>query len=224
MLQKTAGIVLGFIRYRESSVIVRIYTKDFGLRSYIVNNVRSVKTSKIAIFQPLTLLDLVVYEKPKSDLQRIAEMQITHPFRSIPFKPYKISISFFLTEVLSKSLRDDAGNLELFCFLENSIKTFDQLEFFANFHLQFLVQLSEYLGFAIHHSSELQAQLVQAGYRLFDPAYSAIIDELIAADYTDHVALTGQLRSQIADYLLNFYALHLENFGTVQSFEILKEL
>ena len=57
MLTKTRGIVLVFIRYKESSIIARIYTKDLGLRSYIVNGVRSIKTSKIAFFQPLTVLD-----------------------------------------------------------------------------------------------------------------------------------------------------------------------
>jgi DNA repair protein RecO (recombination protein O) len=215
MLTKTRGIVLGFIRYKESSIIARIYTKDLGLRSYIVNGVRSIKTSKIAFFQPLTVLDLVVYEKQKTDIQRIAEMQIAYPFQSIPFKPYKITISFFLTELLSKSLKDETSNEDLYYFLEN---------YFANFHLQFLIQLSEYLGFAIHDSHELQNQLIHAGYKLFNPQYHDIIDELIAGNYLSTVNLNGHLRSEIADYLLKFYALHLENFGTIQSFEILKGL
>ena len=225
MLTKTQGIVLGFIRYKESSIIVRIYTKDLGLRSYIVNGVRNIKTSKIALFQPLTLLDLVVYDKEKTDIQRISEIQIAYPFQSIPFKPYKISISFFLTEVLTKSLKDEAGNIELFDFLENSIKIFDQLPHFANFHLQFLIQLSEFLGFAIHDSTELQTQLIQAGYRLFNSQHHDIINELISSDYsTSTLNMNGVLRSEIADYLLKFYALHLESFGTIQSFEILKGL
>jgi DNA repair protein RecO (recombination protein O) len=224
MLTKTKGIVLGFIRYKESSIIARIYTKDLGLRSYIVNGVRSIKTSKIAFFQPLTVLDLVVYEKEKTDIQRIAEMQIAYPFQSIPFKPYKISISFFLTELLGKSLKDETKNEELYDFLENSIKIFDQLTFFANFHLQFLIQLSEFLGFAIHDSHELQSQLIHAGYKLFNPQYHDIINELIAGNYLSTVNMNGHLRSEIADYLLKFYALHLENFGTIQSFEILKGL
>ena len=39
MLQKTRGIALSYIRYRETSIIARVYTEEFGLQSYIVNSV-----------------------------------------------------------------------------------------------------------------------------------------------------------------------------------------
>jgi DNA repair protein RecO (recombination protein O) len=67
MLHKTRGIALNYIRYRESSIIAKIYTEAFGIQSYIVNGVRSSKSkmNRIALFQPLTLLDMVVYHKSK---------------------------------------------------------------------------------------------------------------------------------------------------------------
>ena len=62
MLHKTKGIVISFVKYRETSIIVKIYTEAFGIQTYIENGVRSAKgKNKIALFQPLTLLDLVVY-------------------------------------------------------------------------------------------------------------------------------------------------------------------
>ena len=69
MLYKTRGIALNYIRYRESSIIAKIYTEAFGIQSYIVNGVRSSKskTNRIALFQPLTLLDMVVYHKSKEE-------------------------------------------------------------------------------------------------------------------------------------------------------------
>jgi len=74
MLYKTKGIVINFIKYKESSIIVHILTNKFGMQSYIVNGVRSFKgTQKIALYQPLTILDLVVYKNEKRDLQRISE-------------------------------------------------------------------------------------------------------------------------------------------------------
>ena len=59
MLIKTRGIVLGFIKYKETSVIVSIYTEAIGLKSYIVNAVRD-KKNRAIFFQPLTILDLVL--------------------------------------------------------------------------------------------------------------------------------------------------------------------
>ena len=70
MLYKTHGIVLNYIKYKETSIIVKIYTESFGLTSYIVNGVRSKKARhKVAFFQPLTLLDMVVYHKKNTQLK-----------------------------------------------------------------------------------------------------------------------------------------------------------
>jgi DNA repair protein RecO (recombination protein O) len=64
MLSKTQGIVINYVKYKESSIIAKIYTKEFGIQSYIENGVRSARAkNKIALFQPLTLLDLVIYHK-----------------------------------------------------------------------------------------------------------------------------------------------------------------
>ena len=61
MIHKTRGIVFRFTRYGETSIIVTIFTEAFGLQSYIVNGVRSKSAkNKIALYQPLTLLNLVV--------------------------------------------------------------------------------------------------------------------------------------------------------------------
>ena len=85
MLHKTKGIVIGYIPYRESSIIVKLYTENFGIQSYIENGVRSAKgKNKIALFQPMTLLDVVVYHNDKKDLHRISEIKCTSPLVSIP--------------------------------------------------------------------------------------------------------------------------------------------
>jgi len=81
MLHKTKGIVLNYIKYSDTSIIAKIYTEAFGLQSYIVNSVRSSKAkNKIALFQPLTLLEMVVYHKNHQGLQRISEMRTAEPY------------------------------------------------------------------------------------------------------------------------------------------------
>jgi DNA repair protein RecO (recombination protein O) len=224
MLHSTKGIIINFIRYKESSIIVKIYTELFGLRTYIVNGVRNTKTAKIALYQPLNLVDLVVYENPKADMQRISEIRLLIPYQTIPFLPYKINSAFFITEVLSKSLKEEVGNEELFSFLIESLLIFDKLEKYANFHLQLLFKLSEYLGFAIHKSTELNEQLVNANYKFYHIEYNEIIENLIHLPYNETILLNGKARSDIAEYLLLFYSLHIENFGEIQSLKILKEL
>jgi DNA repair protein RecO (recombination protein O) len=85
MIVKTRGIVFRYTRYGETSIIANVFTEQFGLQSYIVNGVRSKKPKvNIALFQPLTLLDMVVYHKETGGVFRIKEVKCNYPYRIIP--------------------------------------------------------------------------------------------------------------------------------------------
>ena len=53
MIIKTNGIVLKYLKYKESSIICKIYTESHGLQSFIVNGVRSTKSSQLSIYLSL---------------------------------------------------------------------------------------------------------------------------------------------------------------------------
>lgn len=227
MLYKTRGVVLGFIRYRETSIIVRIYTETFGLKSYIVNGVRSSKSknNKIALYQPFTLLDLLIYNKPHTSLNYISEAKIYQPFHSIPFDVRKTTICLFLTEVLTKILKSEEANQVFFDFLLHSILSLENLSaHFENFHLQFLIRASGLLGFFITEPQEIGKQLQYAGY-LFDyEHHTAFLNLLIEADYGTPIPMNHKERGEILDALLKFYQLHFEGFGEIKSLNVLKEI
>ena len=59
MLQKTKGIVLRTVKYKDTSVIADIYTEYCGRASFMVPVSRSRKaTVKLSLFQPLALIEL----------------------------------------------------------------------------------------------------------------------------------------------------------------------
>ena len=78
MITKTRGIVLNYIKYGDTSIICKIYTEQFGLQSYIINGIRKSKSKNIGLYQPLNILDLVVYHKKTSGLQRIKESKLDY--------------------------------------------------------------------------------------------------------------------------------------------------
>ena len=224
MLQKTRGIVINYLRYRETSVIVKIYTEEFGLQSYIENSVRTPKArNKIALFQSLTLLELVVYHRPDGGLTRLSEVRCHTPFSSLPYDFYKASMALFLTEVLSKALKEEAGNAVLFAFLFDSILIFDQLEAdFENFHLQFLLKLSRYLGFEPESAEEIFGQLELVARP--QPEETQLLDQLIRSRYGERIKVSHWLRRNALDYIVAFYRLHVENFGEIKSLSVLQEV
>lgn len=222
MLKKTNGIVLGYIRYGDSSIITRIYTEDYGLQSYLVNGVRSSKAkSKISLYQPLTLLEMVVYYKENRDLKRISEVKNSFPFSSIPFDQKKVCIALFITEVLSKCLRHDHSDPELFDILKTIITKLDQEKVgYENIHLILLIELSGSLGFRSVEADEL----IREYPVILSPEEKNILNQALEEGINFTGKINNSQRRKIMDCLLHFYSHHVENFGTLNSVEILKEV
>lgn len=229
MLHKTRGIALNYIRYRETSIIVKIYTEEFGIQSYIVNGVRSAKskTNRIALFQPLTLLDLVVYHKNKEQtIHRLSEVKCILPFKSLPFDFVKSSIALFMTELLVKTLREEEANLPLFQFLTESILYLEETkEHYENFHLQFLSKLASYLGFGAETVREMEQQLSDNLYPYtLEPAMRESLQGFIHLPFNYSASLDRLQRSKLLDTLVFYYKIHLEGLGEIRSLEVLREL
>ena len=149
MIHKTKGIVLSHIKYKETSIITKIYTSAFGLRSYIVNGVRTKKSNgKLALYQPLTVLDLDVYEQPNKNIQRISEAKCAITYQNIPFEIHKTTIAIFLAEFLYKLLQNaEEKDSERYRFIELSLDYFDKsVEQVNLFHIQFLARLLKFSG------------------------------------------------------------------------------
>lgn len=238
MLHKTQGIVLNFIRYKETSIITKIYTEAFGVQSYIVNGVRGTRgkpgkktATKIAFFQPLTLLDLVVYYKKVGQryaggLNRISEIKCLEPYQTLPYDFKKSGIGIFMAELLGKVLKEEEENTELFTFLRQSLLLFDHLTSgYENFHLQFMLKLSRYLGFPPGAAREVNEQLTLAygGNSLQDDEIEAL-QKLIEADYAEHLKINVNIRRALLENLLLYYQLHIDNLKELKSTQVLREL
>ena len=149
MLHKTLGIILHTIKYSESSLITKIFTRDFGLQSYIISGIRSKKSrNKASLFQPLAMVEIVVSNSEKTNLQRISEINTHYPYADIPYNISKSSIALFLNEVLFKAINVEHPDENMFEFIKNSLQILDlEHKNCSNFHIYFMVQLSRFLGF-----------------------------------------------------------------------------
>ena len=225
MIFKTKGIVLNFVKFRESSIIVKIYTEKFGLKTYIVNGVRSSKSkaNKIAYYQPLSLLDLVIYNRENRDINRISEVKIEVPYQYIPFDHKKNLMAIFITEVLTKAVKEEESNILLFNFLRSSFIYFDKVQNkFENFHIQFLIKLTNYLGFAPDKPADFGNYPGASDIR--EESFFKILESLFFADYDQFIQTSGSFRTAILEYITKFYQFHIEGFGEIKSLHIIKEL
>lgn len=218
MLHKTKGIVFKFFKYSDTSIIVKIFTARFGLQTYIVNGVRSKKSkNKIALFQPLTLLDLVVYHNPTRDINRISELKCSAPFQSVHSQMQKTAVTIFLAEMLYKSIKDQDEVEEMFEFISSSISLFDHLyEHFQNFHLQFLLKLTRYIGFAV--------ELNDPVFDSLDSNEKKTLEKLRQAPYEDWIDIKNAERRKFLDLIVRFYKSHIDSIHEINSIKILQEI
>ncbi|ELR72656.1 DNA recombination and repair protein RecO [Fulvivirga imtechensis AK7] len=218
MLHKTRGIVFKYFKYRDTSIIVKIFTEAFGLQTYVVNGVRS-KTSrgKIALYQPLTLLDMVVYYKDSAEINRISEVKCRSPFQSISTNIKKTAIAMFLAEVLYKTVKEEGEVAELFDFIFHSIEILDHVpEGFENFHLQFLLKLARYLGFGVE-SSEIF-------YDSFPEEDVEPVKQLLMNPYEQRIKISNTMRRILLDHIIKFYQTHIDTLKEVKSVKVLQEV
>ena len=236
---KTSGIIIHTTKFSETSLIVKIITPDFGVKSYIVKGGRNKKSKlKATIFQPLALVDLVVSNSDKAKLQRISEINILYPYTDIPYNILKSSIALFLNEILYKAIKEQHSDENLFEFIKNSLQLLDlKQDNCSNFHVFFMISLSRYLGFfpegqcsnimpvfdlqegrfvnhIPHHSNYLTVIL------------SSLFYELINADYNSihQLKIDKNQRRQLLQAIIKFYQLHITSFGEIKSVEILEQV
>lgn len=227
MLHKTKGIVLSYFRYKETSIIVKIFTRELGLKPYLVNGVRSQKSkSKIALYQPMTLLDLVVYNKENSGLQRISEAKLAKAQQLTPFDFNRTGLALFMTEIVSRSIFENYQNEHLFDFLSMSILVLDQKDTsLKHFPLVFLMEQAKYLGFAPDSASGF---LMENRGQPFSPEEYLIVKEfleqLMQYSYHCDTQVTLAIRRKLIDHLLEFYSQQLESNATWKSMSILRQL
>ena len=220
MIIKTRGIVFRFTKFKETSIIVTIFTETFGLQSYIVNGVRSKSAkNKIALYQPLTLLNLVVYHRENANIERIKEISCLHPYKSLMSDVKKSTLAMFLNELLNKTVKDESHAAEIFRFICDSLIALDSQEKgYENFHLIFMLKLARFLGFGVYTLNEV------LGGRMTDRETEKILEELLTADYHAQLKITNIQRRTILELLIKFYAEHIETLGEIRSVQVLREV
>ena len=224
MLTKTRGIVLNYVKFKETSIIVKIFTEQFGLQTYIVNGARSVKgKGKMALYQPLTILDLVVYRNENKSINRISESRCEYAFTSIPLDVKKSAIVLFCAEMLSKTISDEGmEDVDKFRFVRDRLIHLDKSTTdIEHFPVHFALHLCRFIGFEIESGKQLTSQ-----DRDLDPSQTVEISDyleslLVGMDLPD---TSVDFRRNTLNCVLNYYVNHQEGFHKPRSLQILKQV
>lgn len=242
MTHKTKGIVLRSIKYGETSLVVTIFTEMFGIQTYMVNGVRTSKKSsaKANHFQPTAILDLIVYHSENKSMQRIKEFSWAVLYTNLLSDVIKNSIASYMAELLQKCLKQPEANTELFIFCSASFLQLDKSNkiIAANFALFFTLHLAHFFGFRMtdnFSSNNLVLDLQEGNFIDHQPAHPHFIDgknaeltarllKVMQPFELEEFKLNQEIRRMLLLRYLEYYALHIHDFGQMKTLMVLHEV
>lgn len=239
MLCKTPAIVLHTLKFSESSLIVQCYTEQFGRLSLMIRGIRKAHGSnRMALLQPLSILDMEINYRAKNDIHYLKEFRLSDPSTPPGQGALRNMMTLFLAEVLYKTVREEEPNPKLFEFLLYNCRYLSTIqEGLPNFHLYFLVHLTKFLGFYPVNNRDND-------HIYFDPvagAFSTTINQMVPSmipadsfllhtllnlppDQLSTVSVSGEQRTHFLDEILRYYRIHLEGMGIIQSHTMFRDL
>ena len=238
MRQNTKGIVLHYTKYSETSLIVKIITKDTGLRSFIVKGIRKKKAKlNTNLLRPLSLLDMEVYTKGDSgdQLGQLINFSSCNVDSKEDFA--KNAVVLFIAELLYKTIDEGDANVDCFNYLWRSTIELQKSNDYLNFHIVFMVNLTKYLGFFPNNENAIiggRFNIVEGIFVLDEEptdycmslADSISLASLIPIAVENHqdVKLSHEKRNSLLDQLLLFYCAQLPNMKKINSHLVLREV
>lgn len=237
MIVRTPAIVLSTLKYGESDLIARIYTRELGTQSYMLKGIRKSRKGKLRVsfFQPLTQLQIETQYKGKGTLEYIKDATIAYTYINIPVDIAKSSVALFFGEVLSQLLTEQQPDERLFNYLSTIFEFLDQTDHVANFTIKTLLDISELMGFGMdkttwdfpyfnmldgsfdnngmlpHHLSEEESSL-----------FKAFIGTNF--DNIQNIKINRNQRTVLLNLVLDYFKIHLHTFKKPTSLTILKQL
>jgi len=169
MIIKTTGIVLHQLKYSESSLILDVFTPEYGRLNLIIGGVRKANAKVSAsMLRPAMLIDLVAYFKDPTKLQRIKEVSPHVNYERIPFDVVRGNTALFMVEVIRQILQSHGSDEALFNLAYEKLMELDAASTLPDTFLHlFIIELAEISGFGIqspNHETELYFNLETSGF------------------------------------------------------------
>lgn len=128
-IHKTEAIVLNKHDFRESSIIVNFYTRDFGKVSGILKGIKEDPTKFASTLEPFSYNDIIFYKKRSSSLHLVTQCEIKDNFNVIRQNMFKVGLGSLMMELLDAIMPQEDKNEDVFNLVLASLK---ELEMYNN--------------------------------------------------------------------------------------------
>jgi len=174
---QSEALVLRSFRLGETSLIVSLFTREFGLLRFVAKGARGSKSRFGASLEPGVRVNAVVYRKLSRDLQLLSKTDIVEALPALWEDPYRFAAAMQVLEFLERAAYGESGDPELLDLACETLRTMSRapiacLELIVR---GFEIQACERLGYAPELTAclECRSPLSQGG--LFHPIRGGLL-------------------------------------------------
>lgn len=246
MLTKSQIIVLHTIKHGDSGIVVQCYSSVAGRQALYYRAGK--KGSNLALLHKLNILDVVTHHSGGTAMPTIKEISAPYNLQTIRGNIYKSTIAMFISELLSKCIREAEPNRILYSFLSSSIQILEHsTDGVSNFHIHFITHLCKILGYMPLDNFSAATPVFDIASARFAPSVyvpkgecqllcqeeSLLLHVIMntpstALDCLQYnntpLKISGDLRLSFAKHIIDYLSYHLGNKIEIKSLDVLHQV
>ena len=227
------GIIITRFSYSETSVMLKVFTKEHGLKSFLF---QGAKKKKGVVLLPLSPIEFTCYQRDESHLAKMTDATLFYTFETIPFNPIKSTVVFFKVDILAHILHEGVKDVNLFDFILNELHWLDNNSTLANYPIYWLLELSKFIGFypLVKNEKTPFFDLENGEFLGSHPntfSYKSgieveLLSSLVSMNKIEMInaPIPKEYRKRILQILLSYYHYHIPNFNEINSIEVIENI
>lgn len=221
-IQKAEGIILRRIKYSETSLIVTLYTREYGKISLIAKGARNPKSKFVGSLEPATYVSLIYYHKEGRDLQMLSEVDSVRSNSSIISSIRKVAVAFAIVNLIDSVVSESESNEAVFDLLNNSLLALKNSETDLPILWYFEINLLRLIGFGIDIDNPEgmggKRRLKGEALKLFKQLEDINIDKIKVEQFT-----RGTFK-KINRFFEKYFEYHIEGMRKAKALSFVNDL
>lgn len=233
-MTETKAIILKSLKYGDTSLIIHCFCREGGMQSFLIKGYFANSKKKSRVF-PLSEIEVAFHEGNQQTLHNLYKIESTGSRQDISSNPIKSMIVQLMAEILFYLLKTQSSQSQIYDFLIRSLEVYyHKTGEYADFHIWLFSRLLLQTGLAPNfeghgdHFNLLEGTLVSFSHAPF--LLTASETQLWMRLFDSHFDLESpnqfnrQERQKLTEILLQWCEIHIPEFKTPQSVEIIREI
>jgi DNA repair protein RecO (recombination protein O) len=196
MIQKTETLVLNRRDFRETSLIVDFYTRDFGKISGLLKGIRTDPRKFASTLEIFSLNEIIFYRKLRSELHLVSQCDTKEQFSAIRQNIDKAGIASYMMELIGAVMPAEDKNEEVFDLTTACLRELESTGNPDKIMTIFKIKMLSLSGFKPHFDSCVSCGAKIMGQSRFSLALGGLLCEgCLKKDFSSRAIFRGTVAS-----------------------------